>query len=89
MVTWHSCLTNGDGSGCGVWGRAFRENGTPVGEEFLIPTTTTGDQSSPSVAPLADAFVVVWKDDSAQAPDVAGSAIRGRIIYPTQAAGGN
>ena len=82
MVTWHSCLTNGDGSGCGVWGRAFRENGTPVGDEFIVPTTTTGDQSNPSVAPLTDAFVVVWKDDSAQAPDVAGSAIRGRIIYP-------
>ena len=89
MVTWHSCLTNGDGSGCGVWGRAFRENGTPVGNEFIIPTTTMGDQSNPSVAPIADAFVVVWKDESAQAPDVAGSAIRGRIIYPTQAAGGN
>ena len=89
MVTWHSCLTNGDGSGCGVWGRAFHENGTPVGDEFLIPTTTTGDQSNPSVAPLGDAFVVVWKDESAQAPDVAGSAIRGRIIYPTQAAAGN
>jgi hypothetical protein len=89
MVTWHSCLTNGDGSGCGVWGRAFRENGTPVGDEFLIPTTTAGDQSNPSVAPLGDAFVVVWKDDSAQAPDVAGSSIRGRIIYPTQTPGGN
>lgn len=90
MVTWHSCLTNGDGSGCGVWGRAFRENGTPVGDEFIVPTTTSGDQTNPSVAPLGtDAFVLVWKDDSAQAPDVAGSAIRGRIIYPTQAAGGN
>ncbi len=87
MVTWHSCLTNGDGSGCGVWGRAFRENGTPVGDEFVIPTTTMGDQSNPSVAALSDAFVVVWKDDSAQAPDIAGSAIRGRIIYPTQTAG--
>jgi len=88
MVTWHSCLTNGDGSGCGVWGRAFRENGTPIADEFIIPTTTTGDQSNPSVAPLGtEAFVAVWKDDSAQAPDVAGSAIRGRIIYPTAAAG--
>lgn len=83
MVTWHSCLTNGDGSGCGVWGRAFRDNGMPVGDEFVIPTTTEGDQSNPSVAPLGEAFVVVWKDDSAQAPDIAGSAIRGRIIYPT------
>lgn len=87
MVVWHSCLTNGDGSGCGVWGRAFRENGTPVGDEFGIPTTTTGDQSNPSVAPLDDAFAVVWKDDSGTAPDIAGAAIRGRIIYPTATPG--
>ncbi|MBL9017892.1 MAG: hypothetical protein JNL83_27145 [Myxococcales bacterium] len=82
LVVWHSCLTNGDGSGCGVYGRAFRENGTPAGEEFLIPTTTTGDQTNPSATALDDSFAVVWKDDSGQAPDVAGSSVRGRIIYP-------
>lgn len=82
MVVWHSCLTNGDGSGCGVFGRAFRTDGTPVADEFTIPTTTTGDQTNPSVAALDDAFVVVWKDDSGTPPDIAGSAVRGRIIYP-------
>jgi hypothetical protein len=82
LVVWHSCLMNGDGSGCGVFGRAFRENGTPVGEELTIPTTTTGDQTNPSAAALDDGFAVVWKDDSGQAPDVAGSSVRGRIIYP-------
>ena len=82
LVVWHSCLTNGDGSGCGVFGRAFRENGTPVGDEFTIPTTTTGDQTNPSATALDDSFAVVWKDDSGQAPDVAGSAVRGRVIYP-------
>lgn len=82
MVVWHSCMTNGDGSGCGVWGRAFRDNGTPVGPEFVIPTTTTGDQTNPSVAALADSFAVLWKDDSGSAPDMSGSAVRGRIIYP-------
>ncbi len=86
MIVWHSCLTNGDGSGCGVWGRAFRESGTPVGPELVIPTTTTGDQTNPSVAALTDdSFAVVWKDDSGTMPDIAGSAIRGRIIYPTNA----
>ncbi|CAN5805402.1 hypothetical protein BH11MYX3_BH11MYX3_04040 [soil metagenome] len=83
MIVWHSCLTNGDGSGCGVWGRAFRTDGTPLGPEFVIPTTTTGDQTNPSVAALPDdSFAVVWKDDSGTMPDIAGSAIRGRIIYP-------
>lgn len=82
LVVWHSCLMNGDGSGCGVFGRAFRENGTPTGDEIVIPTTTTGDQTNPSATALDDSFAVVWKDDSGQAPDVAGSAVRGRIIYP-------
>jgi hypothetical protein len=82
MIVWHSCLTNGDGSGCGVWGRAFRTDGTPLGPEIVIPTTTTGDQTNPSVAALEDSFAVVWKDDSGTMPDIAGSAIRGRIIYP-------
>lgn len=82
LVVWHACLMNGDGSGCGVFGRVFRENGTPAGEEFTIPTTTTGDQTNPSATALDDGFAVVWKDDSGQAPDVAGSAVRGRIIYP-------
>ena len=86
LVVWHSCLANGDGSGCGVYGRAFRENGTPVGDEFVVPTTTSGDQTNPSAAALDEGFAVVWKDDSGQQPDVAGSSIRGRIIYPTAAA---
>ena len=83
MVVWHSCLTNGDGSGCGVFGRAFNASGAPLGAELTIPTTTVGDQTNPSVAPAGDGFVVVWKDDSGQAPDIDGSAIRGRIVYPT------
>jgi hypothetical protein len=82
FVTWHACLENGDGSDCGVFGRAVRADGTPVGAELSIATTTSGPQSDPSVAPLPDGFAVVWKDESMQAPDVSGSAVRGRIVYP-------
>ncbi len=86
LVTWHACLANGDGSGCGVWGRAFRDTGMPVGDEFVIPTTTMGDQTNPSAVALGtSAFAVVWKDDSMQAPDVSGSSVRGRIVYPAGA----
>ena len=82
LVTWHACETTGDGQGCGVYARAFRSDGTPLGAEFTVPTTTVGDQTNPSATALGDAFAVVWKDDSMQAPDVAGSAVRARIIYP-------
>ena len=82
LVTWSSCESNGDGQGCGVFARAFKSDGAPVGEEFVVPTTIMGDQTDPSVAALGDAFVVVWRDESMQAPDVSGSATRARIVYP-------
>lgn len=83
MVTWSSCESNGDGQGCGVFARAFRSDGTPLGEELVVPTTIRGEQTDPSVAALGDAFVVVWKDESMQAPDISGTAVRARIVYPT------
>ena len=82
LVTWHSCETTGDGQGCGVFARAFKSDGTPLGDEFVVPTTTVGDQGNPSVTALTDSFAVVWRDDSMQAPDIAGSAVRARIVYP-------
>ena len=83
MVVWHACRENGDGNGCGVFGRALRADGTPAGDELVIATTTNGDQTNPSVAALpGDAFAVVWKDDSGAAPDISGSAVRARIVYP-------
>lgn len=82
MVVWHACLANGDGSGCGVFGRAFGPDGAPLGDEFLVATTTAGDQTGPSVTALPDgAFAAVWKDESAAAPDTSGSAVRARILY--------
>ncbi len=82
FVTWHACDTSGDTQGCGVFGRAFNSDGTPASEELIIPTTRVGDQMNPSVAALPnDAFAVVWRDDSAQAPDTSGGAVRARIVY--------
>lgn len=82
LVTWGSCETNGDGQGCGVFARAFKSDGTAVGDEFVVPTTIMGEQTDPSVAALGDAFVVVWRDDSMQAPDISGTSVRARIVYP-------
>lgn len=82
FVTWHSCNMNGDGQGCGVYGRAFDASGTPLGGEITIPTTIVGDQTKPSVAALPnDAFAVIWRDESMQAPDTSASAVRARIVY--------
>jgi hypothetical protein len=59
VVVWHGA--NQDGSGLGVLGRRFGATGTPLGEEFVVNSFTSGHQGLPSVAAdPSGAFVVVW-----------------------------
>jgi len=53
-----------DGSEAGVFGQLFDAAGKPLGTEFQINETTTGDQDSPAVARTADGFVVVWRSQA-------------------------
>jgi len=56
---------------------------TPLrwGTEFLINTTTTGDQVAPSITALADGrFVVAWQDFSASPDDPSGYAGRAQVF---------
>src|SRR2546430_1044338 len=44
----------------------LNSNGTPILSDFLINTTTAGDQNEASVVALADrGFLVTWEDDNA------------------------
>jgi hypothetical protein len=51
-----------DGSAAGIYGQRFNANGSPAGLEFLVGTTTLGEQDTPAVA-ISDSglFVVVWE----------------------------
>jgi S-layer family protein len=49
LVVWTSAQP-GDGSGAAIFGRRFDPAGAPVGGDFLVNTTTTGDQASPAVS---------------------------------------
>lgn len=80
LLAWHVC--DASGTTCDVFGRLAKADGTLDGEVFGIPTTTDGDQTGPSVAPLPDGFAVAWTDTSHVAPDTQGSAVRARILYP-------
>ena len=69
VVVWDGLGSNygasQDGSGYGVFGRHFDASGTPLGDDFQVNTTTTGDQRRPSIA--ADprgGFVVSWQSSS-------------------------
>ncbi len=49
-----------DGSGLGIYAQRFNTYGAKVGGEFRVNTTTSGNQTTPSVAVLGTGFVVVW-----------------------------
>ncbi len=50
----------------GIYGQRFAQNGTKVGEEFRVNTSTDFDQKQPAITALADGgFVVAWESDCA------------------------
>lgn len=85
LIVWAQCDDGSAGACDGrldVYGRTVDATGMPQGDPFVIPTTTIGSQSDPSVVALSNAFAVAWTDDSKVAPDTDGTAVRARVIYP-------
>jgi len=59
VVVWQSALQ--DGGGTGIYCRRYGPTGVPLGNEFLVNTTVTGDQVLPAVAiDNGGNFIVVW-----------------------------
>ena len=88
VVTWTSYGQDGDGAG--VYARIFAADGTAVGGEFLVNTTTASSQDLPTVAALADGgFFVAWQANGdqdgsgygifGQRFDAAGVAVGGEV----------
>lgn len=62
VVVWESLYQDGDLRG--IYGQRFNSNGVRVGNEFLVNTTTSGNQKAPDVAMDASGnFVVIWQAD--------------------------
>ena len=82
VVTWTDrSATGGDTSDRAVRAQVFDAHGAKVGHEILVNTETGSGQYYPAIAVLADGrFVVAWQDDSGQAPDTSGSAVRAQIF---------
>ena len=87
IITWESDGQDGDLNG--IYGRRFSATGQPLGNEFLINTTTAGSQDFPSVTATADGgFFVVWSGDHdaefegifGQRYDSAGHTVGGQIL---------
>jgi len=59
VVVWQSADQDGDRAG--IFAQRFDRNGAPVGAEFQVNVTTTGNQSVPSVAMDASGrFTIAW-----------------------------
>lgn len=85
-VAWedHS-QASGDTSGAAIRLRLFDGDGTPAGPDRVVDTTTTLDQTEPTIAVAASGrMLVAWEDRSLSPSDASDSAIRGRRV----AAGG-
>ena len=71
VIVWQS--DGQDGSNRGVFGQRYASSGAPLGPEFRVNTTTTGDEQGPAVAaePTGN-FVVVWTSPIGSTPSVFG-----------------
>ncbi|MGH6734576.1 MAG: calcium-binding protein [Methyloceanibacter sp.] len=61
--------------------QVFNADGSKFGGEFLVATTTNGQQTSPTIAGLTDGrFVVAWTDDGGLTGDTSGTGIRAQVF---------
>ncbi|MBC7952953.1 MAG: FecR domain-containing protein [Rhodospirillaceae bacterium] len=65
VVTWRDdSLSNGDTSGSAVRAQCYAADGSKLGNELLVNTSTTGNQHQPSIIALkGGGFVIAWSDD--------------------------
>jgi RTX calcium-binding nonapeptide repeat (4 copies) len=84
VVAWtDDSPTGGDTSSYAVRAQLFNADGSASGAEFLVNTTTTGDQAEPTITALADGrFVVAWNDVSLTGGDTSSYAVRAQIFDP-------
>ncbi len=75
VITWEDeGATGGDTSGDAVRAQMYHRDGSRVGSEFIVNSTTTGNQGDPSITALSNGgFVITWNDTSGRGGDSSGS----------------
>ena len=69
VVVWESQAQDGDLGG--IYAQLYDSSGNTVGGEFIVNTTTGGDQGEPAVAMDTDGdFVVVWRSPVAGSDEI-------------------
>lgn len=84
VVVWNSgnySSAGSDGNGQGVAGQGFASDGTLIGGEFVVNTTTTDQQYYASIAPYgASRFLVTWSSGGPFAQDGDRFGVFGQVI---------
>ena len=82
VIVWQDgSATGGDTSGTAIRGQMLWPDGSLLGTEFLVNTTTQSNQRAPKVAALeVGGFVVVWADDSRSVLGGSGTAVHGQVF---------
>lgn len=80
VATWSSRDRVDDSSSWGVKAQIFDEDAQPVGDEFLVNTTTRSSQQDASITTLANGdFVITWRSSDGII-DSSGTGIRAQIF---------
>lgn len=82
VVAWEDySQTGGDTSDNAIRAQVFNADGSKLGAEFLVNTTTFFNQTQPSVTDLVDGrFAISWTDESASGNDQSSTAIRAQVF---------
>jgi Ca2+-binding RTX toxin-like protein len=82
LVAWHDASGAAPDMALGaIRAQVFNADGTTSGGEFVMNTTTGGDQDHPAVAGLSDGrFMAAWSDGSGTGGDASGSGVRAQIF---------
>ncbi|WP_068112971.1 calcium-binding protein [Tropicimonas marinistellae] len=91
VVVWSDySRTGGDTDSYAVRGQIYNVDGSESGSEFLVTTTTVGNQITPSVTALEDGeFVVTWMDSSLTGGDNSSYGIRAQVFDDTGSKSGS
>jgi autotransporter passenger strand-loop-strand repeat protein len=82
VVTWYDfSQVGGDSSGSGIKAQIYAADGSKVGSEFLVNTTTANSQFTPTVTALSNGdFAIAWQDWSGTGGDSSGSSIKLQVF---------
>jgi hypothetical protein len=69
-VVWEGYGTPSDGDGTGIFGQRYSSAGSPLGTEFRVNTSTTGNQTHPAIGAACCLVVVAWESNGAGTKDV-------------------